>query len=120
MPSLAGKKRVLIADDEPEMRIFISRLLEADGYEPIVACSVDECRDKAMAEKPDVILLEAMMDDQQGLRLFSELKKSPALAGVPVVLMSNIDARTFFQYQKLPGAGGSGRPEGFFYQASRG
>ena len=115
MPSTTTpRKRVLIADDEPEMRIFLSRLLETGGYEPIVACSVEECLERAIQEAPDVILLEAMMNEQKGLRLFSELKNNPELSGIPVVLMSNLDKQTFWRYRKLAGAGGARKPEGFF------
>ncbi|MFH1139757.1 MAG: response regulator [Pseudomonadota bacterium] len=114
MPSSPPRKRVLIADDEPEMRIFLSRLLETGGYEPIIACSVEECLSLALRENPDVILLEAMMNEQQGLRLFAELRNNPELSGIPVVLMSNIDKKTFCQYRKLAGAGGAARPEGYF------
>jgi len=55
------KKKVLVVEDEMDMRIFLQTLLETSGYRPIVALNGEEGEKKAISERPDLILLDVMM-----------------------------------------------------------
>jgi CheY-like chemotaxis protein len=96
------KKRikVLVIGDEPDMRFFICNLLGGCGYAPIHAEDRRMGLRKARREKPAVIILDAMMPGQDGLQLFRELKLDPALKGIPVILVSSVDRKSFRQYQR--------------------
>ena len=94
-------KKVLIVEDEMDMRIFIQTLLETNGYKPIVATNGEEGRNKAKSETPDLILLDVMMPKEGGVQLYRELKTDSALAGIPVVIISAISKKTFFHSQKM-------------------
>ena len=53
-------KKILVVDDEPDIRESVKVILEKNGYEVITAENGDECIEKAK-EKPDLILLDIMM-----------------------------------------------------------
>ncbi len=58
-------RKVLIADDEPDIRELLQYNLSAAGFEVILAKDGDEALDKAKKNKPDLILLDVMMPKNQ-------------------------------------------------------
>jgi CheY-like chemotaxis protein len=106
--------KVLIVDDEPDMRIYLCNLLGGCGYEAIDAQNREDGLLKAKAEKPALIILDVTMPREEGIQLYRELKQSPKLRKIPVIMVSSIGQKTFRQYQKtyctLPLEEGAGRP----------
>jgi len=94
------KKKVLVVEDEMDMRIFLQTLLETSGYRPIVALNGEEGEKKAISERPDLILLDVMMPREGGIKLFRKLKTDPSLSQIPVVVISAISKKTFLHSQK--------------------
>ncbi len=94
-------KKVLIVDDEPDMRIFVSNLLDSDGFRPILAKDKTEGLKKALEEDPAVIIIDMMMPGESGIQMYRKLKREEGLRNVPVIMLSNIDRKTFFQYMKV-------------------
>jgi two-component system, OmpR family, response regulator len=84
---LDAVKRVLICDDEPPMRELARAVLD-DGYEFGEAADGLECIADARRVPPDLMLIDLMLPGISGLELLAELRADPALAGVPVVVMS--------------------------------
>lgn len=68
-------KKILIADDDQEVRATLSELLEITGYYTEIAASGKEAIKKFAAEDFDVVLLDLMMPDMSGLEALAELKK---------------------------------------------
>jgi len=104
--SLAPKfqrKKILIVDDELDMRIFLCNLLGNCGYEPIDAGDKDEGLQKALSEKPALIILDVTMPKETGIQMYRELKEHEDLKNVPVIMVSTIDKKTFSFYQKFHG-----------------
>ncbi len=97
------KQKILIVDDDPDMRIFFSTLLKTGGFRPIVARSDREGMDKARKESPCVIVIDVPMPDNMGMQMFRELKQDPELRRIPVFLISSIDEQTFIHFQKTKG-----------------
>jgi two-component system phosphate regulon response regulator PhoB len=97
------RKKILIVDDELDMRIFLCNLLGNCGYEPIDAGDKDEGLQKALSEKPALIILDVTMPKETGLQLYRELKEHEDLKNVPVIMVSTIDKKTFSFYQKFQG-----------------
>jgi len=89
-PRPAGKRLVLVVDDEPEIRQLVARTLEAKGY--AVATAVDGADALAQAEAlvPDLVLLDAMLPKLHGFEACRRLKSSPRTRHVPVVMMTAI------------------------------
>jgi CheY-like chemotaxis protein len=88
MSSVAGK-RVLVIDDEDDIREVAQVSLEImAGLDVIVACSSREGLTKAEREQPDAILLDVMLPDMDGLMVFQQLQSNPATRHIPVVLLT--------------------------------
>lgn len=86
--ALSGRKPVaLIADDEPDMQHFLRAELERD-YDLIEATDGVQALEKAELFLPDVVLLDMMMPQMDGLDVCKELRAREATAGIPVILLT--------------------------------
>ena len=97
------RKKILIVDDELDMRIFLCNLLGNCGYKPIDAGDKDEGMQKAVREKPALIILDVTMPKETGIQMYRELKEHEDLKNIPVIMVSTIDKKTFSFYQKFQG-----------------
>ena len=95
------RKKILIVDDELDMRIFLCNLLGSCGYEPIDAGDKEEGMKMAARERPALIILDVTMPKESGIQMYRELKTHEYLKDVPVIMVSTIDRKTFSFYQKL-------------------
>lgn len=103
MYSEVERKKILIVDDELDMRIFLCNLLGNCGYQPIDAGDKDEGMQKAMSENPSLIILDVTMPKETGIQMYRELKAHADLKHVPVIMVSTINRKTFSFYQKFQG-----------------
>lgn len=81
-------KKVLIIDDEPDMVMFLSTLLEDNGYDIATAVDGEEGLEKVKSEKPDLISLDLLMPNKTGIKMYRELRKDPEIADIPVVMVT--------------------------------
>jgi DNA-binding response OmpR family regulator len=81
-------KKILIVEDEEAVRELEKFILEQQGYEVMEARDGLEGLTKAEFRKPDLILLDLMMPDVSGGRMFDEMKEHPATAGIPIVVVT--------------------------------
>ena len=95
------KKTVLIVEDELDMRIFISTLLETSGYQPVLTKNGREGLLKARDIYPDLIILDVMMPGEGGVQMYRQLKTDEALMDIPVIFMSAVAQKTFAHYLKM-------------------
>lgn len=113
------KKKILVVDDEFDMRVFLAAVLEAGGFYPIVASNTDEGLDLAVRENPSLIILDPLLMTEDGLRLFGCIKADEKLSCIPVIMVSSIDEKTFLHYQRAHTAhldGAAPRPDGFLHR----
>lgn len=94
-------KKVLVVDDELDMRIFVSTLLETSGYKPLTAVDGKEGMVVARREKPSVVILDVMMPSESGIGMYRELKTDPELKDIPVIMLSALSKKTFYHSQKV-------------------
>ena len=80
--------RVLVIDDEPDVRWLIRMSLERAGHEVIDAEDGLRGIAVAMKQRPDIIVLDLMMPVMDGYGVLAELAKDPRTASVPVVVLS--------------------------------
>lgn len=93
-------KTVLIVEDEEAVRELEKFILEAEGYEVMEARDGLEGLAKAEFKKPDLILLDLMMPDVSGGRMFDEMREHPATAGIPIIVVTGKpDAHEIFDDQ---------------------
>ena len=80
--------RVLLADDNLDMRQYVQRLLEARGYTVEAVGDGEAALEAAKATLPDLILSDVMMPKLDGFGLLKAVRDDPALAGTPLLLLS--------------------------------
>lgn len=106
------KNIILVVADESDTRIFLSNLLGSVGFQPVSANNMPEGLQTAKTSQPALIILDVMMADKEGIRMYHHLKNDEVLKNIPVIMLSAIDRETFFLYEKFQSArGGSGVPE---------
>lgn len=109
-------KKVLVVDDDPDVRLFSVTVLEENGYTPLEAEDGESGLKMIKAEKPDLVILDVLMPRQSGVRLYRELKTAKALKDVKVIILSGIAKKTFLRSQKaLTEFGGAEIPEPEIY-----
>ncbi len=81
-------KRVLIADDEPNIVMSLEFLMEQAGFEVKVAASGQEALDLAASFRPDLVLLDVMFPVKSGYEVCQRLKSDPATRAIKVVMLS--------------------------------
>ncbi|MDY6844659.1 MAG: response regulator [Thermodesulfobacteriota bacterium] len=105
-------KKVLIVDDDTDVNIFVSTVLEENNYTPIVAKNGEEALEKIKQGNPDLIILDVLMPKQSGIKMYRELKTEESLKHIPVIIFSGISKRTFLRSQEaLTEFGEKGVPE---------
>ena len=81
-------KKILVADDEEDVKIIMQLYLESKGYEIVTSYDGLDTLDKVKTEKPDLILLDVMMPVIDGFEVCKKLKDSPDTASIPIVMVS--------------------------------
>jgi DNA-binding response OmpR family regulator len=84
------KKKILIIEDEKDLRFFIVRALKEEGFEIIEAIDGEEGIEKAKKEKPDLILLDLLLPGISGYEVLARIKKDPEMEMIPVLILSNL------------------------------
>jgi DNA-binding response OmpR family regulator len=86
--SLATAKKILVVDDEPDIRDIIMYVLESEGYQ---VCGLDNGAaviDTVQQIQPDIVLLDVQLGDRDGRDICRELKAQPATQHIPVIMIS--------------------------------
>jgi DNA-binding response OmpR family regulator len=81
-------KRILIVEDEEAVRELEKFILESHGFEVVEARDGLEGLAKAEFRKPDLILLDLMMPDVSGGRMYDEMKEHPVTSGIPIIVVT--------------------------------
>jgi DNA-binding response OmpR family regulator len=87
----AYKKTILVVDDEPELVTLIRRILEKNGYRVVCAYDGRQVFDVLKKQKPDLILLDVMMPEMNGLEVLAHLKRDQETSSIPVFLLTAQD-----------------------------
>ena len=80
--------KILVVDDEPDYISTIECRLEWCGYEVITAANGEEGLEKALDEKPDLILLDTNMPVMNGHEMLHRLRSNPVLKDIPVIMVT--------------------------------
>ncbi|HQA69483.1 MAG TPA: response regulator, partial [Aggregatilineales bacterium] len=80
--------RILIAEDEPDIRDLIALTLRFGGFEVITAINGVEAVEKAKSEVPDLILLDVRMPRMTGYEACAAIKADETTAHIPLVFLS--------------------------------
>lgn len=79
---------VLVVDDNADVVTIVQTILEADGYEALVAYSGVEALTQLAKHKPDLVILDIMMPEMSGLEVLERMRETPSVAQIPVILLT--------------------------------
>ncbi len=83
--------RILVVDDDPDVRALANHALTQDGHVVIEAASGQAALTLIAAELPDLLVLDLLMPEQGGLEVLKILRASPVTASLPVVVLTAMD-----------------------------
>jgi CheY-like chemotaxis protein len=88
-------KKILLVDDDPDIIKALTVILENQGYIVVSARSKSEGLQKAISERPDLIVLDVMMETMSaGFDLANELRKMIEFKKLPIIMLTSIDEVT--------------------------
>lgn len=82
-------KKVLIIEDSADIGKAIKMLIEIEGYEAVLADRAFAGRDLASTMRPDLIIVDIRLPDEDGLMLTRELRAAPETANTPILAVSS-------------------------------
>ncbi len=83
-------KRILIIDDEKDMRVYLEALFRKAGYETETAANGEEGIWLAEANQPDLITLDVLMPRKSGVKAYRGLRESEKTASIPIVVLTGL------------------------------
>ena len=96
--------QILVIEDDPTQRMLTSAVLRSAGYEVAEAVDGMEGLRMAVQSAPDLMVCDVMMPGLNGYQVVDALKKEPALATVPVILLTAMSDRSHMRIGMLSGA----------------
>lgn len=81
-------KNVLVVDDSPTDRQYLTELLAKNGYKVSTADSAEDALAKVKQQKPDLVLMDVVMPGQSGFQATRALAKDEATKNIPVIICS--------------------------------
>lgn len=85
---MAEKNTILYVEDNPDNRILVRRVLEAEGYQIAEASNAEDAMQKILSVRPNLILMDINMPDVDGYALTARIKATPGFASVPIVAVT--------------------------------
>ena len=85
--------KILIVEDELLVARLYEKALKSSGFDVIIALGGKEGLEKAKAEKPDLVLLDIMMPDPNGIWVLKKMKADPVTSGIPIVMLTNLSGK---------------------------
>jgi twitching motility two-component system response regulator PilH len=87
-------KKILVVDDSPTERFFLSELLIKNGYSVSLAENAEEAAIKLQAQTPDLILMDVVMPGQNGFQFTRQLSRNPATEKIPIIMCTSKGLQT--------------------------
>lgn len=98
------EKQVLIIDDDPDYSAALKAVIEKKGYQADSAPNSELGLKKIETRKPDLIILDVMMETKdEGFRFSRKLKKSEAYKDIPILMLTSIKEATGFDFKSEVG-----------------
>lgn len=91
---------ILVVEDDPDMRVFLSNVLSSSGFCPTCIENIDQGLKIAEEQRPFVIIIDAMLPGEAGVRFYWDIRQDRRLKDIPVIMLSSIERKTFFRLRK--------------------
>jgi len=89
----AMSHKILVVDDEADVRAFLKAVLERRGWDVVTAEDGFQAYDIATEERPEVIILDLQMPNQTGTDFYRRLTRHHELREVPIIIVSGLAGR---------------------------
>ena len=86
--------KILVVDDEPDIRNLAKRILKRAGYKVVMASNGVEGEEMVESEKPDLIILDVVMPRKNGFEVCQALKGRPETKNIPIIIFSASGSRS--------------------------
>lgn len=83
-----NEKTVLIIEDEEDAAELFAEMMRVSGFRVLKTSSTAPAMQMMISEPPDIVILDIMMPDISGLDILRDIRRTPALAGIPVIVVS--------------------------------
>jgi CheY-like chemotaxis protein len=83
-------KKILVVDDEDDIRVYLSRLFQEEGFLVACASNVEAALLAVERERPDLITLDVSMPEASGGKFYRSIKSQPELSNIPVVFVTGV------------------------------
>ena len=94
MVTLVAQKIILVVDDSPTERFFLTDLLTKSGYEVLTAENGDDALAKIRLERPALVVMDVVMPGSSGFQITRALNRDPATQSIPVILCTSKSTET--------------------------
>jgi DNA-binding response OmpR family regulator len=98
------KAKILLVEDDPDQVLMYKTKFELEGFKIITATEPEEALRKAREEKPDLILLDVLLYEHDGLEVLEKLKSDLQTKQIPVLILSNLKKRELEEKAQKLGA----------------
>jgi CheY-like chemotaxis protein len=99
-----ANEKIMIVDDDPDYINIVKTILEKEQYIVVSAGDKTEGMQKIKTEKPDLAILDVMMDAwQDGFEMSRQLKKDPEFKNMPVLMLTAVENRTGINFKSTAG-----------------
>ena len=101
---MMGNAKIMIVDDDPDYINVVKTILEREQYTVVTAGDKTEGMEKIRTEKPDLAILDVMMNAwQDGFEMSRQLKKDPQFKNMPVLMLTAVENRTGIGFKSTAG-----------------
>jgi CheY-like chemotaxis protein len=87
-PTVPGRKKVVVVEDDPDTRELELFLLAAEGYEVTGVGNGTDAAEVVRSQAADLVLLDLMLPGKDGVQVLEDLEREPATAATPVIVIS--------------------------------
>ncbi|MCP4608300.1 MAG: response regulator [Planctomycetes bacterium] len=99
-----GNAKIIIVDDDPDYCNVVKTILESEQYTVVTAGDKTEGMEKIRAEKPNLAILDVMMNAwQDGFEMSRQLKKDPQFKNMPVLMLTAVENKTGIDFKSTAG-----------------
>lgn len=87
-------KKILIVDDSPTERMYLTDILVKNGYTVTTADSGDSALERIRADRPELILMDVVMPGTNGFQVTRAIARDPEMSALPVIICSSKNQET--------------------------
>jgi len=84
----ASEKRILVVDDEPDVRQFLATCIADAGFQVDTAVDGEDALEQVRANPPDLMTLDMVMPRKSGIRVIRTLREDERFAGLPIIVIT--------------------------------